>query len=230
MSLTSQLRAGALGRWCATHLPGTPEITRQIRAAAATAAPVRTTGPGGAGHAAAVGSVVDARLAALAHDAPPYAALSGYLAAGLCSPAAVHRIAATYPAVQAVLAERPELATDAAGVRPTPSDVLAFTSPAPATQSSRWGDAALVELAARGHRFHHAHAPTGTIGGHGAETALARAYHAWALGEDRYRSGVTPPVLAALTATSATATVEQLRDLCPPCGHRRGRGHRRATR
>ncbi|SFO44126.1 hypothetical protein SAMN05216207_10595 [Pseudonocardia ammonioxydans] len=216
MSLTSQLRAGALARWCATHLPGTAEITHQVRAAAAARAPARVTGPGGAGHAAAVGSIVDARLAALVHDAPPYAALNGYLAAGLCSPAAAHRIAAAYPSVQSVLEQQPELADTAVGVRPTPSDVLAITSPAPAAPDPRWGDAALAELAERGHRFHHTHAPTGTIGGYGAETALARAYHAWALGEDRYRGGATPPALADLAASTTAPTVEQLRGLCPP--------------
>ena len=45
VSLTSQLRAGALARWCATHLPGTTGLAHQIAGAAASGAPVRATGP-----------------------------------------------------------------------------------------------------------------------------------------------------------------------------------------
>ncbi|MFP5070926.1 hypothetical protein ACLFMI_14830 [Pseudonocardia nantongensis] len=149
-------------------------------------------------------------------DSPPYAALDGLVAAGLLSACAAHRIAAGYPAMRPVLETEPDLAAVAAGVRPTPSDILAITSPAPAAPAPRWGDAALAELAERGRRFHYIHAPTGTIGSHGAETGLARAYGAWAAGEDRYRGGTTPPGLAALAETTTTATVEQLRGLCPP--------------
>ncbi|WP_041763361.1 hypothetical protein [Pseudonocardia dioxanivorans] len=160
--------------------------------------------------------MVAARLAALVQDAPPYAGLSGLLVAELISPTGTHQIAAGYRSHQAVLEHEPDLAAVAAGLRPTPSDTLALTGPTLASPRPGWGDAAVAELAERGRRFHTAHAPTGTIGARGVETGLARAYGAWALGEDRYRSGRTPPVLAALAEATAAPTVEQLRGLCPP--------------
>ncbi|WP_224404205.1 hypothetical protein [Pseudonocardia sp. ICBG1034] len=159
--------------------------------------------------------MVGARFAALVEDAPPYASLSGFCAAGLCSPAATHRIAAGYPSLRAALEQQPDLAAVAAGIRPTPSDVVVITGPSPDPPRRGWGDTALSELAERGRRFHTTHAPTGTIGAAGAETGLARAYGAWALGEDRYRAGTTPRALASLAGSTTAPTMEELRRLCP---------------
>ncbi|WP_226364794.1 hypothetical protein [Pseudonocardia sp. ICBG162] len=114
-----------------------------------------------------------------------------------------------------MLDQQPDLAAEAAGVRPTPSDIMVITGPTPDSSRRGWGDAALQELAERGRRFHTGHAPTGTVGTAGAERGLARAYGVWALGEDRYRAGITPRALASLPGSTTTPTVEALRQLCP---------------
>lgn len=215
VSLTSQLQQGVLARWCATHLPGTPAAVDQIRAAVAAAEVLRPIGRVGAGHWPMVGGIVSARLAALVHDVAPYAALYGLVAAELISPQASNAIAAGYPAQQAVLAQEPDLAEVAVGLRPSPSDVVALSAPPADRHGRRPGDAVFTELAHRGHAFARSHAPTGGIGTPGAETALARTHAVWTFGEDRYRSGTTPPALARL-AQCGEATVEQLRALAPP--------------
>ncbi|MBC3189459.1 hypothetical protein H7X46_00030 [Pseudonocardia sp. C8] len=186
-----------------------------MRAAAAPAPVLRPAGRVGAGHWPTVGGVVSARLAALVQDAAPYAALYGLVAAEVVSAQASNAIAATYSAQRAVLAQEPDLTEVAVGLRPSPSDVVALLAPRPDTHGPRAGDTVFTELAQRGRVFHSSHAPTGTVGTHGAETALARTYAAWTLGEDRYRSGTTPPALAHIVETSAAPTVEQLRELAP---------------
>ncbi|MEV1294883.1 hypothetical protein [Pseudonocardia sp. NPDC049635] len=219
VSLTSQLQQGVLARWCTRRLPGTGVVVDQVRAAAATAVVSRPAGRVGAGHWSTVGAVVGARLSALVQAAAPYAALYGLVGAGVVSARASNAIAATYPAQQAVIAAEPDLAAVAVGLRPSPSDVVAlFAPPPPGTGPDRSGpavgDDGFGELAARGQLFHREHAPTATIGSHGAEVGLARTYAAWTLGEDRYRSGTTPPALAELAAGGAV-TVAGLRELAP---------------
>ncbi|WP_224404122.1 hypothetical protein [Pseudonocardia sp. ICBG1034] len=215
MSLTSQLQHSSLARWCAAHLPGTRAVVDEIRAAATTATVARPPGRIGAGHWPAVGGIVSARLAALVQDAAPYAALYGLVGAELVSAQASNAIAAGYPAQEAVLAQEPELAEAAVGLRPSPSDVVALLAPPADGAGPRPGDVVFTELAHRGHSFARRHAPTGVIGTAGVEAALARTHAVWTLGEDRYRSGITPPPLARIAQVGG-ATVEQLRALALP--------------
>lgn len=83
MSLTTQLRDGALGAWCAAALPGAPALIGQVQAAARGREPVRPVGNVDPDHWATIGGAFGQRLAFLISHEAPRAALLGAANAGL---------------------------------------------------------------------------------------------------------------------------------------------------
>lgn len=217
MALTHELIRGDLGRWFAARMPGTAQVAGEVDAAAAAAtaqAPVVRPPRGqslGALHWAEVGGVFGMRMAAAVEQSPPYYGLYGLVAAGLLGPQAAHRIAATYPSHRGL---PPRWAARALDLRPTPSGWLELAQPWPEPDGEGWADRPAAELAERTHRYHDQHAPTGTIGGVGAERGLTRSYGWWSTAEDIYRSGIISDDLDDLLGEDSP-TAELLRGLAP---------------
>lgn len=97
MSLTSQLRDGALGAWCAATLPGVPALVDEVQAAARGREPVRPAGNVDADHWATIGGAFGQRLAFLTSLEPPYASYLGAANAGLLGHPALDEITAHWP-------------------------------------------------------------------------------------------------------------------------------------
>lgn len=217
MALIHELTQGELGRWFAARMPGTPQVAAEVGTAVEAAAartPVVRPPRGqtvGARHWAEVGGVFGMRMAAAVEQAPPYCGLYGLVGPGLLSLEAANRIAATFPSHRGL---PPAAAKRALDLRPTPSGWLELAQPWPEPDGAGWADRPAAELAERTHGYHDQHAPTGTVGGRGAERGLARAYAWWSTAEDNYRSGLISDDLDDLLGEDAP-TADMLRGLAP---------------
>lgn len=214
MSLTGQLATGALGRWCAATLTGTPHVAAQVattvQSAVATGArPVRPHRVDDPGHWATIGGALGQRLAFATHHAPPYYALLGAHRAGLTDAHGVHRAAAAFPTHAGL---DPACAARANQLRPLPAgrwldlddhrggdhavDHGSTTPPAAdhaaATRGHAPGDL-VGDLGARLVAYLAEHAPPGQLArSRGAEAVLARACVVLTDWETAYRTGQLP--------------------------------------
>ncbi|ANZ39637.1 hypothetical protein BBK82_29930 [Lentzea guizhouensis] len=210
MSLTTQLHRGELGRWCAATFPGTPEVARQIAAAAKSAgkALVRPTGRPDRRHWADIGGAFGQRLADLVDPSPPYGALLGMIRAGWLSFAQAHAEAAAYPSHQELDVEH---RARALSLRRTPDGWLDLGRTGDVRGVDQSASVALRDLLARTRAYQATHAPVGLFGSNGAEAGLARS--AWVISacEGIYRSGEVDERLAGALRTGGRA--EDLRAL-----------------
>lgn len=211
MSLTGQLATGALGRWCAATLTGTPDVAAHVAttvqsAVTAGARPVRPRRVDDPGHWATIGGALGQRLAFATHHAPPYYALLGAHRAGLTDAAGVQRAAAAFPTHAGL---DPARAARANQLRPLPggrwldlgadhhgADHGSTTVPAAdhAAATPDHGPGALVgDLVARLVAYLAEHAPPGRLArSRGAEAVLARACVVLTDWETAYRTGQLP--------------------------------------
>ena len=216
VSLTGQLRDGALGSWCAATLTGAPAMAVDVatRAAAPTGRPpVRPHQVTDSGHWATIGGAFGQRLAFAAQHAPPYYALLGAHRAGLADWATVQRCAAAFPTHAGL---DPGRAARANQLRPLPGGDWLDLDRAPtadgrgrSTVGAR--SALLLDLVERLVAFLGEHAPPGRLAtGRGAEAVLARACVVLTDCESAYRGGALPPDAAARWAHPATTATDLL--------------------
>ena len=133
MSLTSQLRSGPLGAWCADVLAGTDQLVDQVQVAGRERAPVRPTGDVTPDHWATVGGAFGQRLAFLVSHEPPYAALLGAGRAGLLGKTSIDAAAQGFTAHRGLSSDDQLRCTE---LRPTPTGWLDLNE---ARRSSLWG-------------------------------------------------------------------------------------------
>jgi hypothetical protein len=189
VSLTSQFDNGALGAWCAEHLPGARVLVAEVQAAAATTRPVRPIGRVNQQHWATVGQTLGQRLALLIQPAPPYDALLGAVSAGLVDRSWPDRVAALFP----THAQLPQpQRRRACQLRPCPTgwlDLAETQAPTPRHPTLRHGEQAATDFITRLLAYLATHTPPGTIATPGTETGLARVCWVLAGWENAYRTG-----------------------------------------
>ncbi|SEP53596.1 hypothetical protein [Amycolatopsis saalfeldensis] len=195
MSLATQLHNGDLGRWCAEHLPGTPNLIGDIQrrlAAAGNRQPIVPAGRVPADHWARVATAFRLRLGLLVDGGAPAGALLGAVRARLASREWAEHAGQSF-----------------AGARPE-RDTAGRWSPYLAGRRG-WLDAARVDAAPdAGHEpvltdllkrtaaYAGEHMPPATIGHPGAEAGLARVCWVLAAWESCARGGNLPADVASV--------------------------------
>lgn len=200
MALTSQLRDGVLGQWCADRFPGTEALAASIGRSVRHARPVRPFGQVDRRHWADVGGAFGQRLAFAVEQAPPYYALLGAVAADTASLEWANTASLAFP-THAELGGT-EQARRALWWRPSPrggwlthavDDVAAVTGPATDQEPG------MTDFVARTCAYLARNAPAGCLGvDPGVEAGLARVCWVLAGWEDCYRGGELSEELAEL--------------------------------
>jgi hypothetical protein len=222
VSLTSQLRDGALASWCTEWFSGSADVAGTISAAARRARPVFPAGQVDRDHWAAIGGAFGARLGALTQPAPPYYALYGLVHAELARREWADAQAARYPTHARLSAFQREMALD---MRPTSVGWLAVEAGSLSEPDPYGSDAeriaaeflrpdevrvrhypaepVLADLFERTRDYQARYAPPGHLGTPGAESGLARIFWLFNMFEEVYRSGVIGEALHRLFAPDA---------------------------
>jgi hypothetical protein len=173
MSLTARLARGELARWCAETCYGVPNIAADLQrrlAAARHPKPVRPAACTRPVDRAGISAAFTQRLGLLVEGSAPAAALLGPLRAGLASRGWADTAAALFG---------PSKQPDAVAGPFSPYRRRVAHPAAPVGDVGEH-ETVLAEFAARTARFLTEHAPPGSVGTRGAETALART--CWVLG------------------------------------------------
>jgi len=221
VSLTGQLRGGALADWCVANVTGTGQFLDELAAAAKAAEPpVRPAGGQVPSHHwATTGGAFGQRLAFLVQPAPPYYALLGTHRAGLADWATIQTAAAQFP-THAWLP--PASRARACQLRPTTSGWLDLETHRVAADLAYPGRSShgthpelIFEFISRLVAYLHTHAPTGQLATAGAEAGLAGACWVLTGWEDAYRTGELAGHTRQLYADPA-ATVADLHTAAPP--------------
>jgi hypothetical protein len=230
VSLTSQLRGGALASWCAGSFSASAGVAGAISVAARQVRPVFPAGQVGLDHWAAIGGAFGARLAALVQPAPPYYALFGLVLAGLTSREWADEQAARYPTHAQLPVFHREMALD---LRPTARGWLAVEAGSLSASAGYRSDAeriaaqslqpeapplvqdypaepVLAELFERMRDYQARHAPPGRLGTSGAEAGIARICWLFDMFEEVYRSGKASEAMYRLFG-SAVPSVSTMR-------------------
>lgn len=203
MPLTHHLRPGAeLGDWLRAESGDTlwPYAGR-LASAAARNQPLRPAQRQELPHYAAVGSIVDARLALAVQHAPPYAAVTGALALGVLDVPTADQLVSTWPSHQDIAP------VGAAVTRPTPRGPWRIAEPA------QHPDATASPLVTETFRLLRRLAvalPLGQLGGREAEAELAGVLATAQSFEQVYREGTVPETLRAFLTRGAVEHAPEL--------------------